>query len=97
MRVEILRRRLHVSRLIELVNMSSDKVESKKYEFVAPDGGWGYMIFLSFIINIVSEPRNYINSGAPQTADRTRSVLFYDCNAFEPQTVGLVRRHNFFF
>ena len=36
----------------------SNKVK-KKIEFVAPDGGWGYMIAIAVIINIVSLNSKY--------------------------------------
>lgn len=47
---------MHVCSLVKLVNMGAGNnvKNNKKYELVVPDGGWGYMIFVSFIINIVS-------------------------------------------
>lgn len=33
----------------------SSKLMDKKYELVAPDGGWGYLVAISAIISFVSK------------------------------------------
>lgn len=44
-----------VSVLVYVRNMSAQEVlKSKKYEFVPPDGGWGYVIGVAVTIILVS-------------------------------------------